>query len=66
MMTINPATLLRHADRTGSIEAVKFADLVFLDRDLFELNDHSIATARVVATIFQGDADFDSDNLFGH
>jgi predicted amidohydrolase YtcJ len=41
-------------DRTGSIEAGKLADLVVLDRNLFELPAQEISDARVVATLFGG------------
>lgn len=64
MMTINPARLLKHADRTGSIEPGKLADLVIVDRDLFELAPAKIGSARVVATLFQGDPVFDPEQLF--
>ncbi|MGI9499231.1 MAG: amidohydrolase family protein [Geminicoccaceae bacterium] len=64
MMTMNPAKLLQHADRTGSIEVGKFADLVILNKDLFALDYHAIATAEVVATLFQGKAVFDRQGLF--
>jgi len=64
MMTINPAKLLRHADRTGSIEPGKLADLAILDRALFEVEPASIGEANVVATIFQGAVVFDSEGLF--
>jgi hypothetical protein len=41
-------------DRTGSIEVGKLADLVVLDRNLFELPAEQISDARVVATLFGG------------
>ena len=41
-------------DRTGSIEVGKLADLVVLDRNLFELPPDRISDARVVATLFAG------------
>ena len=64
MMTINPAKLLRHDARTGSIEMGKVADLVIIDRDLFAVEPRSIGEAKVVATLFQGSVVFDAEALF--
>lgn len=64
LMTINPARLLKHADRTGSIEPGKFADIVVLDRDIFTIAREEIASAKVVATLLQGDPVYDPDGLF--
>lgn len=64
MMTINPARLLRHADRTGSIEPGKVADLVILARDLFEVPVDELATVGVTATLLQGEAVYDPSGLF--
>ena len=66
MMTINPARLLQQAERTGSIEPGKFADLVVLDRDLFTLDPAAISSARVVATLLQGEPVFDPEKLFAN
>jgi predicted amidohydrolase YtcJ len=43
-------------DVTGSIEAGKSADLIVLDRDLFAIPAAEIARARVLLTLFQGQA----------
>lgn len=64
MMTINPARLLKHADRTGSIEPGKYADLVVLDRDIFRIAPEEIASVKVVATLLQGDPVYDPAGLF--
>ena len=40
--------------QTGSIEAGKYADLIVLDRNLFDLPVHEIHTARVVLTLVEG------------
>jgi predicted amidohydrolase YtcJ len=45
---------MQHEDRTGSIEVGKQADLVILDRNLFEIPATEISEARAVETIFQG------------
>lgn len=64
MMTINPARLLKHADRTGTIEPGKFADLVVLDQNLFNLDPEDIQEATINATLFQGDAIYDPLGIF--
>ena len=66
MMTINPARLLQHDDQTGSISVGKFADFVILDKDIFQLPVDQIKTAKVVATLFQGDPIFDPQGVFGN
>ncbi len=52
--TINAAYLMRQEDRVGSIEVGKLADLVIVDRNLFDLPLSQISNARVVATILEG------------
>jgi len=64
MMTINPARLLRHADRTGSIEVGKYADIVILDRNLFDISFKQIGKVKVQATLLQGKAVYDRAGLF--
>jgi predicted amidohydrolase YtcJ len=63
-MTINAAIALRHADRTGSIEVGKFADLVVLDGNILNLSLDRIAEVSVQATLLQGEAVFDDAGLF--
>ncbi len=64
MMTINPARLLRQEDRTGSIEVGKYADIVILDRNLFDMRAEQIGKVKVKATLLQGEAVFDPSGLF--
>lgn len=52
--TINGAWLMRQEDRVGSIEPGKRADIVILDRDLFEVPVSEISTVNVVMTLFDG------------
>ncbi len=66
LMTLNPARLLRHADRTGSIEVGKFADLVVLDHNLFTLAPNRIGAVVVRATLLQGEAVYDPSHLLGN
>jgi len=52
--TINAAFVNKQEDRTGSIEKGKLADLIVLDRNLFEIEPTQISEARVVLTLFEG------------
>lgn len=52
--TINGAYLNHQEHLTGSIEAGKFADLIVLDRNLFEIPPEEIHRARVVLTLLEG------------
>jgi predicted amidohydrolase YtcJ len=54
MYTINAAYQSHLERETGSIEAGKLADLVVLDRNLFELPSREIHRVRVLRTILQG------------
>jgi predicted amidohydrolase YtcJ len=52
--TINAAWLMHQEQRVGSIEVGKRADLVVLDRNLFEVPATAINDARVVETLLDG------------
>ncbi len=52
--TIDAAWQLRLADKIGSIETGKKADLVVLDNNLFDVDPYSIHQIEVVMTIFGG------------
>ncbi len=54
-VTISPAWQIRMEDRIGSIEVGKYADLVVLDRNLFEVAPDEIADVRVLATMMDGE-----------
>jgi predicted amidohydrolase YtcJ len=54
MYTINPAWALHQEQETGSIEVGKLADLVVLDRNLFEIPPERIHEARVLRTMVEG------------
>jgi predicted amidohydrolase YtcJ len=54
MYTINAAWGLHQERETGSIEVGKLADLVVLDRNLFELPAERIHEARVTRTLLEG------------
>ena len=52
--TMNSAFVNHQEDLTGSIEAGKLADLVVLDRNLFEIEPTEISEAKVLLTLFGG------------
>ena len=52
--TRNGAWLSHEEDLRGTVAAGKLADLVVLDRDLFEIPASEIHAAKVLLTIFDG------------
>ena len=52
--TINGAYTMKLDHVQGSIEVGKRADLVVLNRNLFELNPYEISDAYVTMTLFDG------------
>ncbi|MGI9260772.1 MAG: amidohydrolase [Woeseiaceae bacterium] len=54
MYTRNAAFIMRLEDETGSIEIGKRADLIVLDRNLFEIPVTEINEARVLLTLMDG------------
>lgn len=52
--TINSARAMSLGDTTGSLEVGKSADLVCLDRHLFEVPAEQLASTQVLATWFEG------------
>jgi hypothetical protein len=52
--TMGPALACGLQDKHGSISVNKFADLVVLDRNLYELEPMEIPGARVAMTVFDG------------
>ena len=53
--TINAAYVNSHDDRTGSIETGKLADLIVIDRNLFEIDPREISETEVLLTLFDGE-----------
>jgi predicted amidohydrolase YtcJ len=56
--TINAAWLMHHENRTGSIESGKKADIVILDRNLFEIPVTEISDTQVLMTLLDGEIIF--------
>jgi predicted amidohydrolase YtcJ len=54
--TVNAAFVNKHEDKTGSIEVGKLADLIVLDRNLFEIEPADISETKVLLTLFGGEA----------
>jgi predicted amidohydrolase YtcJ len=54
VLTINGAKAMMHEDVAGSIEVGKHADMVILDRNLFEIEPTEISEVKVLATVFAG------------
>jgi hypothetical protein len=54
--TIHAAYTNRNDDDTGSIEAGKLADLVVLDRNVFEIPASEISETQALVTLFEGRA----------
>ena len=52
--TINAAFVNNNEKETGSIEVGKFADLVVLDQNLFEIETHDISETKALLTLFEG------------
>ncbi len=52
--TINAAYVNFQEDRTGSIEVGKLADLIVLDRNLFEIDPNEICRGKVLLTLLGG------------
>jgi len=52
--TLNPAYVMRQETKVGSIEVGKEADLIVLDKNLFEIPIQSISKTQVLMTFLQG------------
>ena len=50
--TMNGARAMMHEDMAGSIEVGKHADMVLLDKNLFEIDPTEISEVKVLATVF--------------
>ena len=52
--TINAADLMHQGHLTGSLETGKYADLIILERNLFEIPLEEIGEVRVIETVLEG------------
>ncbi len=52
--TLNGAYALAHDDRTGSIETGKVADLIVLDKNIFDIPASKISSTKVILTLLGG------------
>ena len=59
--TINGAYFMQQEDVTGSIEVGKYADLIVLDQNLFEIPVHEISDTKVLLTLLEGEVVYNSD-----
>ena len=53
-VTIHPAWQIRMEDKIGTIEVGKYADLVVLENNLFEIEPDQIADTKVLGTMMNG------------
>jgi hypothetical protein len=63
--TMGSAFVNHHDDATGSVSVGKLADLVVLDRDLFDRGAGEIGDARVLATFVEGEPVYEDRALDG-
>ncbi len=61
-MTINSAYIMDQDDQVGSIETGKYADIIILDKNLFEIPVEEISSTKVLKTILAGRVVFDSSS----
>lgn len=61
--TINGAYVNFQERETGSIEVGKAADLIVIDKNLFEVSAHEIHQAKVLLTMLEGKEVFRADNF---
>lgn len=61
--TIHAAYTMRQEDRTGSLEVGKYADLVWIDQDIFTIVPNQIGQTQVVLTMLGGKAVYNPDNI---
>jgi len=59
-MTIDSAYLMSQEKEVGSIELGKMADMIVLDKNLFEIPPEEINTTKVLVTVFDGEVVYDA------
>jgi predicted amidohydrolase YtcJ len=63
-ITLNAAYELHQEQETGSLELGKFADLIVLDQDFFEIPAEQIATIKVLQTVVGGRVVYQAETFF--
>jgi len=58
-VTINPAWQIRMEDKLGSLEVGKYADLVVLEKNLFDIDPREISDVNVLMTMMDGKFTYD-------
>jgi predicted amidohydrolase YtcJ len=61
--TIHGAYTMRQEDKTGSLEVGKYADLVWVDQDIFTIPPNQIGQTNVVLTLLGGQAVYNPDTI---
>lgn len=61
-MTLNSAYIMNMEDMVGSLEVGKYADIIILDQNLFEIPVEEISSTKVLKTILAGKLVFDSSH----
>jgi len=61
-MTLNSAYIMNMEDMVGSLEIGKYADIIILDQNLFEIPVEEISATIVLKTILAGKVVFDSSH----
>jgi len=62
-ITLNAAYSLRQDQQTGSLETSKFADLIVLDRNLFQIRPEEIGGTQVLLTMVGGKVVYKAEGL---
>jgi len=62
-ITLNAAYSLRQDKDTGSLDAGKFADLIVLDRNLFQIKPEEIGGTQVLLTMVGGKIVYEAEDL---
>jgi len=55
IFTINGAISMEHDDVTGSIEVGKYADMIVLNRNPFDIDPAEVSETIVMSTVFEGE-----------
>ncbi|MCH2199179.1 MAG: amidohydrolase family protein [Flavobacteriales bacterium] len=61
--TIHSAFVMRHEDVTGSIEVGKYADIICVDQDIFDIPVNQIAQTNVTMTMLGGEVVFNDGSF---